>query len=161
MLALDSGDGGSTRLNGSALIAANGELLDHRPDPPASEGAAAAEVVKSLLSSVVELPSVPVGAGGRWELVLEAQSSEVALVRTTSYELSGFSGAGVRIRISQSEQVRAPDGGTLGQLAAAPSTGEWLARFGRVFPEGKQTMKAALAAELRGELFTELRLVQR
>ena len=160
-LKLGSGDAGVTKLSGSAIIAAHGELLDHRPDLSASEDPPEVEVVRLLLSSVIELPLSPVGPGGRWELVLEAQSSELTITRTTSYELLGFSGSGVQIRVSQGEQVRVQDGGAMSQWASAPSAGNWLARLGRVFPEGRQTMKAAMPTETPGELVTELRLVQR
>jgi hypothetical protein len=43
----------------------------------------------------------------------------------------------------------------------APSFGEWQAQLGRVFPVGRQAMKAGILSNIRGELFTEIRLIQR
>jgi hypothetical protein len=160
-LAFISGDAGKRQLSGSAVVNASGELHDHRPDPPASDGAPEAELLKSLFSSVIELPPQPIGRGGRWELVLEAQSSEVAIVNTTSYELVGFVGPRIKLRLSQSEQVRVPDAGTGNQLVAAPSTGEWSAELGRVFPVGRQAMAAVIAGDIPRDLQTEIRLVPR
>jgi hypothetical protein len=160
-LAFVSRDAGIGQLSGQATVAASGELRDHRPAAAIGEGAPEAELLKSLFSSVLELPREPVGSGGRWELVLEAESSEIAIVRTTSYELSEFVGPKVKIRVSQHEQIRVPDGGALKPLETAPSAGEWLAEPGRVFPAGRQAMKAGVLPEISGELFTEIRLVPR
>jgi hypothetical protein len=154
-------DAGIGQLSGHATVAASGELRDHRPATAVGEGAPEAELLKSLFSSVLELPQEPVGPGGRWELVLEAESGEIAIVHTTSYELSGFVGPKVKIRVGQHEQIRVPDGGALNRLVTAPSAGEWLAEPGRVFPAGRQAMKAGVLADTSGELFTEIRLVPR
>jgi hypothetical protein len=153
----DAGAGG-VRVSGSAIIASNGEVLDHGFEPPVREDMPEAEFVKSLLASVVELPSVPVGPGARWELVLDAQSTEVAITRTTSYELSTLVGAAARIKVTQSELVKAPDGGALNALSSPPSSGDWLARLGQVFPEGRQTMKTPVAPGQDDEVLTELRV---
>jgi hypothetical protein len=160
-LSFVSRDAGIGQLSGLATVAASGELRDHRPATAVGEGAPETELLKSLFSSVLEVPQEPVGPGGRWELVLEAESGEVAIVHTTSYELSGFVGPKVKIRVSQHEQIRVPDGGALNRLVTAPSAGEWLAEPGRVFPVGRQAMKAGVLTDISGELFTEIRLVPR
>jgi hypothetical protein len=154
-------DAGKSPLSGSGTIAPNGELRDYRPDGGLAEGAPEAEVLRSLFSTVIELPPSPVGQGGRWELVLEGQASEIAIVNTTSYELLGFAGSRVKIRVGQNEQIRMPDGGALNQLVTAPSAGEWMAELGRVFPAGRQAMKAGILTDVPGEIFTEIRLVPR
>ena len=90
--------------------------------------------------------------------MLEASSDELGVTRTASYELLAFAGPAARIRVTQSEQVRMPDGGVLNVLAGGSNSGEWLLRPAQPFAEGRQKNCATISRWLsgRGELSTEL-----
>jgi hypothetical protein len=152
-----------TRIAGSAGIAPNGVITDHRFDPPADERAPGAGLALSLLASVVELPAAELGNGARWDVVVDAESDQVSLTETTSYEVTALSAANLRYRVAQRESVSTPDGGAAPDLSASPSQGEWLQRFGHPYPEGKVTIEQAIAETQAGELLvaTELRIEAR
>jgi hypothetical protein len=86
---------------------------------------------------------------------------QIAITQTTSYELSAFAGDAVRVRVTQHEHVRVPDGGGMGEHDRVLSTGQWLVKPGRVYPEGQQRMKGAIPSQISGELITELRVAER
>jgi len=162
-VALRSDIAAGTKVSGSAMVAPDGQLTDRRLDAPTRERSPEAELVKSLLATALELPEQPVGAGARWDVVLEGSSDQLRVVHTTSYELVRFEGPAARIRVAENEQLwGGPDGGLLNPAGFPENSGEWLLRPAQPFAEGRQKLRQEVPAETgRGELSTELSIARR